>query len=76
MESRGLGMCIRDREDVAQRMSQVRIRRLPVLDRRERLVGIVTLADLARQPDCDIAPVLAQISSPCEPDRPPPQSTH
>ncbi|WP_395137235.1 CBS domain-containing protein [Schlegelella aquatica] len=70
--------CLQDEpvEDVAQRMSQVRIRRLPVLDRRERLVGIVTLADLARQPDCDIAPVLAEISSPCEPDRLPPQSTH
>lgn len=62
--------------EVAQRMSQVRIRRLPVLDRRERLVGIITLADLAREPECDAAPVLAQISSPCEPDRAEPPSTH
>ncbi len=66
--------CLQDEPvaDVAQRMSQVRIRRMPVLDRGERLVGIVTLADLARQPDCDIARVLTEISSPCEPDRPAP----
>lgn len=63
--------------EVAQRMSQVRIRRLPVLDPQARLVGIVTLADLSRLADADVGQVLADISTPCEPDRPPPErGTH
>ena len=36
-------------DDVAQRMSQQQVRRLPVLDEEERLVGIVSLGDLARE---------------------------
>jgi CBS domain-containing protein len=36
-------------EDVAQRMSREQVRRLPVLDQDERLVGIVSLGDLARE---------------------------
>ena len=38
-----------DIQDVAQRMSREQIRRLPVLDADERLVGIVSLGDLARE---------------------------
>ena len=34
---------------VAQRMSEEQVRRLPVLDADERLVGIVSLGDLARE---------------------------
>ena len=34
-------------EDVARNMSQLQVRRLPVLDRKKRLVGIVSLGDLA-----------------------------
>ena len=37
-----------DVQDVAQRMSEEQVRRLPVLDSNERLVGIVSLGDLAR----------------------------
>ena len=40
-----------DIRDVAQRMSREQIRRLPVLDEEERLVGIVSLGDLARETD-------------------------
>lgn len=36
-------------EDVARRMSDEQIRRLPVLDSEEKLVGIVSLGDLARE---------------------------
>ena len=36
-------------DDVAQRMSQQQVRRLPVLDEDERLIGIVSLGDLARE---------------------------
>ena len=36
-------------DEVAQRMSDEQIRRLPVLDSDERLVGIVSLGDLARE---------------------------
>jgi CBS domain-containing protein len=34
-------------EDAARNMSQLQVRRLPVLDRKKRLVGIVSLGDLA-----------------------------
>ncbi|HJR82755.1 MAG TPA: CBS domain-containing protein [Sphingomicrobium sp.] len=36
-------------EDVAQRMSQAQVRRLPVVDDQQRLVGIVSLGDLSRE---------------------------
>ena len=36
-------------EDAARNMSQLQIRRLPVLNREKRLVGIVSLSDLARK---------------------------
>jgi CBS domain-containing protein len=45
-------ICARDDddvEDVAERMSREQVRRLPVLDADERLVGIVSLGDLARE---------------------------
>lgn len=40
-------------EDVAANMAQNQVRRLPVLNRDKRLVGIVALADLATQADMD-----------------------
>jgi CBS domain-containing protein len=45
-------ICAREDEDietVAQRMSDEQVRRLPVLDAEERLIGIVSLGDLARE---------------------------
>ena len=36
-------------DDVAQRMSEAQVRRLPVVDEQQRLVGIVSLGDLSRE---------------------------
>ena len=38
-----------DVEEVAARMSEAQVRRLPVIDGQERLCGIVSLGDLARE---------------------------
>jgi CBS domain-containing protein len=38
-------------EDVATKMSQAQVRRLPVIDEQERLCGIVSLGDLSRETD-------------------------
>jgi len=38
-----------DAEDVARNMAELQVRRLPVLDKDRRLVGIVSLADFARK---------------------------
>ena len=40
-----------DIEDVASRMSEAQVRRLPVIDENERLCGIVSLGDLSREAD-------------------------
>ena len=51
-------------------MGSVQIRRLPVLDDQGRLVGIVTLGDLAAQAVPGVAEALRDISTPSAPDRP------
>ena len=40
-----------DVEEVAARMCNAQVRRLPVIDREEKLCGIVSLGDLAREAD-------------------------
>ena len=45
-------ICAREDEDiqeVARRMSEEQVRRLPVLDAEDRLCGIVSLGDLTRE---------------------------
>ena len=42
-------------QDVASRMSEAQVRRLPVVDQDERLCGIVSLGDLARESDSECA---------------------
>jgi len=42
-------------EDVASRMSEAQVRRLPVIDQDERLCGIVSLGDLSRESDTGTA---------------------
>ena len=42
-------------EDVASKMSEAQVRRLPVIDEDERLCGIVSLGDLSRQSDNETA---------------------
>jgi CBS domain-containing protein len=44
-----------DVDDVASKMSRAQVRRLPVIDEQERLCGIVSLGDLARETSDDSA---------------------
>jgi CBS domain-containing protein len=44
-----------DVEDAASKMGDAQVRRLPVIDSDERLCGIVSLGDLARETDDDCA---------------------
>ena len=44
-----------DVKDVARKMSQEQVRRMPVVDADERIVGIVSLGDLARETDSGTA---------------------
>jgi CBS domain-containing protein len=50
--SEGIHYCFEDQavEDAARLMSEAQVRRLPVLNRDKRLVGIVALGDLAIEP--------------------------
>jgi CBS domain-containing protein len=59
-------------DDVLQQMSDRQIRRVPVLDADERLVGILSLGDVAvkgRGEALEVAASLSVISSPAQPDR-------
>jgi CBS domain-containing protein len=44
-----------DVEEAANKMSEAQVRRLPVVDENERLCGIVSLGDLARETDDECA---------------------
>ena len=44
-----------DCDEVANKMSEAQVRRLPVIDEQERLCGIVSLGDLSREADTDCA---------------------
>jgi CBS domain-containing protein len=48
--SEGISYCYQDEdiEAVAHKMASVQVRRLPVIDRNKKLVGIVSLSDIAR----------------------------
>jgi CBS-domain-containing membrane protein len=65
--------CREDQEvdDVLDEMSDVQIRRLPVVDHHKRLVGIVSLGDLSERggEQRRVAEALRGISSPSQPDR-------
>jgi CBS domain-containing protein len=57
-------------ERALETMKQRKIRRLPILDRERRLMGIVSLGDLAVDSDTEAAGrVLERVSSPARPDR-------
>jgi CBS domain-containing protein len=54
-----------DLEEVAQNMGDIQVRRLPVLSRDKRLVGIIALGDIARAETGDgTGEALSQISQP------------
>ena len=40
-----------DLEDIAQNMAEMKVRRMPVVNRDKRLVGIISLGDVARRED-------------------------
>jgi CBS domain-containing protein len=67
--------CAKEDDDVDQvlsEMAEAQIRRLPVVDENQRLVGIVTLGDIAAkgaEEEADVGTSLGDISSPAEPDR-------
>lgn len=44
-----------DVEDIAVKMSEAQVRRMPVIDDQQKLCGIVSLGDLAREADEDTA---------------------
>ena len=44
-----------DLDEVAQNMADMKVRRLPVVNRDKRLVGIISFGDLARNEDADTA---------------------
>jgi CBS domain-containing protein len=51
-------------DDVSRHMSELQVRRLPVLNREKRLVGIVSLGDLAVKDPTDAGDALQSISQP------------
>lgn len=60
-----------DIDDVLDEMRDTQIRRVPVLNREHRLVGIVSLGDLAERGSSEprVAEALKDISTPSQPDR-------
>jgi CBS domain-containing protein len=64
-----------DLERVAQGMASVRVRRLPVVNREKRLVGILSLGDVARSQSQRevVAEAVAELSTPGGPHRQAPQ---
>jgi CBS-domain-containing membrane protein len=67
--------CAREEDDVDRvlgEMAEAQIRRMPVVDGNQRLVGIVSLGDIAAknpEDEADVAMSLGDISTPAEPDR-------
>ena len=62
-------------DEVMKQMGDVQIRRLPVLDAQRKIVGIVSLGDLAIRQSEHTDEVLRDVSWPSEPDRPQSGST-
>ena len=53
-----------DIREVARNMGEKQVRRMPVVNRSKRLVGIVSLADIAREGGAPTHETLSQISKP------------
>ena len=69
--SEGVCYCFEDDdvEQAAQVMAQHQVRRLPVLNRNKRLVGVVALADLGRSEHEPANDALKGISEPTDKER-------
>ena len=53
-----------DVDDVLENMGDIQVRRLPVVDRDKRLVGIVSLSDLAQEETEETGKALGDIARP------------
>lgn len=53
-----------DVDEVAENMSDVKVRRLPVVNRQKRLVGIISLGDLARCEEKAAGHTMARVAEP------------
>lgn len=51
-------------EDVSHNMGDVKVRRMPVVNRDKRLVGIVSLGDLSKSDDLHAGEAMSQITKP------------
>jgi CBS domain-containing protein len=58
-----------DLDAVRQKMADAQIRRMPVVDREKRLVGMLSLGDIATHADGGVSSALGAVSSPSKPDR-------
>jgi len=56
-------------EEVLKKMAEEQIRRIPVIDAKKHLVGIVSLGDLATRLSAPTDRVLNEVSQPSEPTR-------
>jgi CBS-domain-containing membrane protein len=57
-------------EEVLAQMGDVQIRRVPVIDEQsQKVIGIVSLGDMAAKHSAGIDHTLEEISTPAEPDR-------
>lgn len=69
----GMAYCYEDQDvnDAARVMKECQIRRLPIVNRDHRLVGIVSLGDVAVEANNDrlSGDVLEKVSEPAQPDR-------
>jgi CBS domain-containing protein len=68
----GASWCFQDQsiEEAGQQMRDAQIRRIPVIDRERRLVGMLSLGDIAtRAGASEAADTLEQVSRPSRPDR-------
>ena len=63
--------CDEETEEVLERMKVLQVRRLAILDRDKKLVGIVALGDIATEPDAAaearVGAAVAEISEPSRP---------
>jgi CBS domain-containing protein len=61
-----------DLDEILAAMSKAQVRRMPVVDGQDKLVGILSIGDIAAKSadeDGELAESLGDISSPAEPDR-------
>ena len=64
--TRELRYCFEDEaiDDVSEQMGEYKVRRLPVLNREKRLVGIISLGDLSQSDGATSGKALSEISEP------------